>query len=104
MQIITNSHSTKSTSKAHVGDVVLSVRNPYNLGQSVSQCISALGRNAVGDFIGRQNFIQTDAPLNRGNSGGALINSAGELIGISTLSIGKNANEIAEEVKFCHSY
>ncbi|ARU64728.1 outer membrane-stress sensor serine endopeptidase DegS [Histophilus somni] len=87
--------------QAHVGDVVLSIGNPYNLGQSVSQgIISALGRNAVGDFIGRQNFIQTDASLNRGNSGGALINSAGELIGISTLSIGKNANEISEGLNF----
>ncbi|PJG83136.1 outer membrane-stress sensor serine endopeptidase DegS [Caviibacterium pharyngocola] len=87
--------------KAHVGDVVLAIGNPYNLGQSVSQgIISALGRNAVGDFIGRQNFIQTDASINRGNSGGALINSVGELIGISTLSIGKSANEIAEGLNF----
>ena len=55
--------------------------------------ISAVGRSAVGDSLGRQNFIQTDASINRGNSGGALINSAGELVGISTLSIGKTANE-----------
>ncbi|MFZ7342988.1 outer membrane-stress sensor serine endopeptidase DegS [Avibacterium volantium] len=87
--------------KLHVGDVVLAIGNPYNLGQSVSQgIISALGRNAVGDYIGRQNFIQTDASINRGNSGGALINSLGELVGISTLSIGKNANEIAEGLNF----
>lgn len=87
--------------EAHVGDVVLAIGNPYNLGQSVSQgIISALGRNAFGDFIVRQNFIQTDASINRGNSGGALINSAGELVGISTLSIGKNANEIAEGLNF----
>lgn len=85
----------------HVGDVVLAIGNPYNLGQSVSQgIISALGRNAVGDYMGRQNFIQTDASINRGNSGGALINSLGELVGISTLSIGKNANEIAEGLNF----
>ncbi|MFY1027424.1 outer membrane-stress sensor serine endopeptidase DegS [Actinobacillus seminis] len=85
----------------HVGDVVLAIGNPYNLGQSVSQgIISALGRNTVGDFIGRQNFIQTDASINRGNSGGALINSLGELVGISTLSIGKSANEIAEGLNF----
>lgn len=50
--------------------------------------------------MGRQNFIQTDASINRGNSGGALINSAGELVGISTLSIGKTANEIAEGLNF----
>ncbi|TCP95772.1 DegS peptidase [Cricetibacter osteomyelitidis] len=84
-----------------VGDVVLAIGNPYNLGQSVSQgIISATGRNAVGDASGRQNFIQTDASINRGNSGGALINSLGELIGISTLSIGKDSNEIAEGLNF----
>lgn len=85
----------------HVGDIALAIGNPYNLGQSVSQgIISAVGRNAVGDSVGRQNFIQTDASINRGNSGGALINSAGELVGISTLSIGKNSNEIAEGLNF----
>ena len=87
--------------QVHVGDVALAIGNPYNLGQSVSQgIISAVGRNAVGESVGRQNFIQTDASINRGNSGGALINSAGELVGISTLSIGKTANEIAEGLNF----
>ncbi|AEW77387.1 outer membrane-stress sensor serine endopeptidase DegS [Aggregatibacter actinomycetemcomitans] len=85
----------------HVGDVGLAIGNPYNLGQSVSQgIISAVGRSAVGEALGRQNFIQTDASINRGNSGGALINSAGELVGISTLSIGKTSNEIAEGLNF----
>lgn len=90
--------------QVHVGDVALAIGNPYNLGQSVSQgIISAIGRNAVGDSLdslGRQNFIQTDASINRGNSGGALINSQGELIGISTLSIGKDRAEIAEGLNF----
>ncbi|OOF37549.1 outer membrane-stress sensor serine endopeptidase DegS [Rodentibacter heidelbergensis] len=87
--------------QVHVGDVALAIGNPYNLGQSVSQgIISAVGRSAVGDSLGRQNFIQTDASINRGNSGGALINSAGELVGISTLSIGKTSNEIAEGLNF----
>ncbi|TDQ57372.1 DegS peptidase [Mesocricetibacter intestinalis] len=87
--------------QVHVGDIALAIGNPYNLGQSVSQgIISATGRNAVGDSVGRQNFIQTDASINRGNSGGALINSLGELVGISTLSIGKNANEGAEGLSF----
>ncbi|MBF0751212.1 MULTISPECIES: outer membrane-stress sensor serine endopeptidase DegS [Pasteurellaceae] len=90
-----------STRQVHVGDVALAIGNPYNLGQSVSQgIISAVGRSAVGDSLGRQNFIQTDASINRGNSGGALINSAGELVGISTLSIGKTSNEIAEGLNF----
>lgn len=87
--------------QVHVGDIALAIGNPYNLGQSVSQgIISATGRNAVGDSVGRQDFIQTDASINRGNSGGALINSAGELVGISTLSIGKDSNEIAEGLNF----
>ena len=104
LKIRANNLSTipqNSNRQAHVGDVVLAIVNPYNLGQSVSQgIISAVGRNAVGDSVGRQNFIQTDASINRGNSGGALINSAGELVGISTLSIGKTANEIAEGLNF----
>ena len=104
LKIRANNLSTipqNSDRQAHVGDVVLAIGNPYNLGQSVSQgIISAVGRNAVGDSVGRQNFIQTDASINRGNSGGPLINSAGELIGISTLSIGKTANEIAEGLNF----
>ena len=104
LKIRANNLSTipqNSDRQAHVGDVVLAIGNPYNLGQSVSQgIISAVGRNAVGDSVGRQNFIQTDASINRGNSGGALINSAGELVGISTLSIGKTANEIAEGLNF----
>ena len=104
LKIRANNLSTipqNSNRQAHVGDVVLAIGNPYNLGQSVSQgIISAVGRNAVGYSVGRQNFIQTDASINRGNSGGALINSAGELVGISTLSIGKTANEIAEGLNF----
>ena len=80
--------------QVRVGDIALAIGNPYNLGHS------AVGRSAVGDSLGRQNFIQTDASINRGNSGGALINSAGELVGISTLSIGKTANEIAEGLNF----
>lgn len=90
-----------SKRQVHVGDIALAIGNPYNLGQSVSQgIISATGRNAIGETVGRQNFIQTDASINRGNSGGALINSLGELVGISTLSIGKDANEIAEGLSF----
>lgn len=85
----------------HVGDVALAIGNPYNLGQSVSQgIISGTGRNAIGEVVGRQNFIQTDASINRGNSGGALINSLGELIGINTLTIGKNDMETAEGLGF----
>ncbi|WP_143340085.1 trypsin-like serine protease, partial [Cronobacter sakazakii] len=72
-----------------VGDVVLAIGNPYNLGQTVTQGIlSATGRISM-STTGRQTFLQTDASINRGNSGGALVNSLGELIGINTLTYDK---------------
>ncbi|POO57684.1 DegQ family serine endoprotease [Agrobacterium rosae] len=67
-----------------VGDLVLAIGNPFGVGQTVtSGIVSALARNQVtqGDF---GFFIQTDASINPGNSGGALMNMAGELIGINT--------------------
>jgi Do/DeqQ family serine protease len=67
-----------------VGDVVLAVGNPLNLGQTVTMgIISAKGRSTrVGD--GYEDFLQTDAPINHGNSGGALVNTKGELVGINS--------------------
>lgn len=74
----------------HIGDVVLAIGNPYNIGQTITQgIISATGRDGLSPYR-RQNFIQTDASINYGNSGGALVNSLGELVGINTLSITKN--------------
>ncbi len=73
-----------------VGDVVLAIGNPIGLSQTVTQgIVSATGRGQLG-VATFENFIQTDAPINVGNSGGALINAAGELIGINTAVIGKN--------------
>jgi len=70
----------------HVGDVVMAIGNPFNIGQTVTQgIISATGRIGLSPS-GRQNFLQTDASINQGNSGGALVNSLGELVGINTLS------------------
>lgn len=67
-----------------VGDFVLAIGNPFGLSQSVSSgIISALGRTDLG-IEGYEDFIQTDAAINMGNSGGALINIKGELIGINT--------------------
>jgi S1-C subfamily serine protease len=66
------------------GDVVLAIGNPFGLSQTVTQgIVSATGRGRLGvtDF---EDFIQTDAAINFGNSGGALINTEGELIGINT--------------------
>ncbi|MBE8168816.1 MAG: outer membrane-stress sensor serine endopeptidase DegS, partial [Shewanella sp.] len=67
----------------NVGDVVLAIGNPYNIGQTITQgIISATGRNSLSS--GYQEFLQTDAAINEGNSGGALINTNGVLIGINT--------------------
>lgn len=67
-----------------VGDFVLAIGNPFGLNSSVSSgIISALGRTDLG-IEGYEDFIQTDAAINMGNSGGALINIKGELIGINT--------------------
>src|SRR5580658_2395651 len=72
------------SSHAQVGDVVLAIGEPFGLGGTVTMgIISAKGRAGLG--IERfEDFIQTDASINRGNSGGALIDSRGELVGINT--------------------
>jgi serine protease Do len=71
--------------KLEVGDVVLAVGNPFGIGQSVSMgIISALGRGfGILGKQGYEDFIQTDASINQGNSGGALVDSEGRLIGIN---------------------
>ncbi|MFP3036679.1 MAG: Do family serine endopeptidase [Arsenophonus sp. ER-LPS3-MAG3] len=70
--------------KLRVGDFAVAVGNPFGLGQTAtSGIISALGRSGL-NVEGLENFIQTDASINRGNSGGALVNLNGELIGINT--------------------
>ena len=67
-----------------VGDVVLAIGNPFGVGQTVTQgIISATGRTGLG-INTYEDFIQTDAAINPGNSGGALIDVAGNLIGINT--------------------
>ncbi|MDR0996989.1 MAG: Do family serine endopeptidase [Zoogloeaceae bacterium] len=67
-----------------VGDVVLAIGNPFGVGQTVTMgIVSALGRSHLG-INTFENFIQTDAAINPGNSGGALIDAAGNLIGINT--------------------
>jgi serine protease Do len=68
-----------------VGDVVLAIGNPLNVGQTVTMgIISAKGRSTgVGDGS-YEDFLQTDAPINHGNSGGALVNTKGELVGINS--------------------
>jgi serine protease DegQ len=70
--------------KLQVGDVVLAIGNPFDVGQTVtSGIVSALGRNRLG-INTFENFIQTDAAINPGNSGGALVDAGGNLLGINT--------------------
>ncbi|MGJ3500324.1 putative periplasmic serine endoprotease DegP-like precursor [Piscirickettsia salmonis] len=67
-----------------VGDVVLAIGNPYGVGQTITQgIVSALGRTRL-RITNYDNLIQTDAAVNPGNSGGALVNSRGQLVGINT--------------------
>ena len=76
--------------KVRVGDVALAIGNPLDVGQTVTMgIISAKGRSTPGTGSGNfEDFLQTDAPINRGNSGGALVNTNGELIGINSQIIG----------------
>lgn len=68
-----------------VGDQVLAIGNPLNIGETVTAgIISAKGRQTPDDSDGYQDFLQTDAAINHGNSGGALVNMAGQLIGINS--------------------
>jgi Do/DeqQ family serine protease len=78
-----------------VGDVVLAVGNPMGIGQTVTMgIISAKGRSTgVGDG-GYEDFLQTDAPINHGNSGGALVNTRGELVGINSQILSSNDGNI----------
>jgi len=80
--------------KSRVGDFVVAIGNPFGLGQTVtSGIVSALARSGL-NIGGFENFIQTDAAINRGNSGGALINLNGELIGINTAIFGPNGGNV----------
>ena len=86
LQIDTNGESLPSlslgVSELEIGDIVLAIGNPFGVGQTVtSGIVSALGRTNVTDV---SSFIQTDAAVNPGNSGGALVNLAGELVGVNT--------------------
>jgi Do/DeqQ family serine protease len=73
-----------SSDALRVGDAVLAIGNPFGVGQTVTGgIVSALGRTGLG-INTFENFIQTDAAINPGNSGGALIDAAGNLVGINT--------------------
>ncbi|ARF49043.1 serine endoprotease DegP [Pantoea stewartii] len=77
-----------------VGDYAVAIGNPYGLGETVtSGIVSALGRSGL-NVENYENFIQTDAAINRGNSGGALVNLNGELIGINTAILAPDGGNI----------
>jgi serine protease DegS len=89
-----------------VGDVVLAVGNPYNLGQTVTQgIVSRISNNGLNNFF---DYVQTDAVLNEGNSGGALVDSEGFLIGINNANfktrISANRVESVDGVSFAVPY
>lgn len=84
--------------KLRVGDVVFAVGNPLGVGQTVtSGIVSAKGRNKIGildEVGGYENFIQTDAAINMGNSGGALIDAKGRLVGINSAILSPSRGSI----------
>ncbi|WP_222102586.1 Do family serine endopeptidase [Gilliamella apicola] len=80
--------------KIRVGDYVVAIGNPFGIGQTVtSGIISALARSGL-SMNGFENFIQTDASINQGNSGGALVNLNGELVGINTAIIAPSGGNV----------
>ena len=86
-----------ATGTLRAGDVVLAIGNPLGLNQTVTMgIVSAIGRQL--NSSSAEDFIQTDAAINLGNSGGALVNAEGQLVGINTLLIGKAAG--AEGIGF----
>jgi Do/DeqQ family serine protease len=77
-----------------VGDVVLAIGNPFGVGQTVTMgIVSGLGRRGL-NLNTYENFIQTDASINVGNSGGALIDAAGNLIGINTAIFSRTGGSV----------
>ncbi|HEX7816083.1 S1C family serine protease [Dyella sp.] len=88
---------TADEKHVRTGDVVLAIGNPFGLTQTVTMgIVSAVGRQL--SSTSPEDFVQTDAAINIGNSGGALINTNGELVGINTILIGRQAN--AEGIGF----
>jgi Do/DeqQ family serine protease len=83
-----------------VGDVVLAIGNPYDFGQTVTQgIVSATGRKSLG-ITTFEDFIQTDADINPGNSGGALVNAAGEVVGINTANYSETGTGGSQGIGF----
>jgi len=87
--------SLGDSDKVRVGDVVLALGNPLGVGQTVtSGIVSAKGRTTGLSDGSFEDFLQTDAAINRGNSGGALVNTTGELIGINSQILSPSGGNI----------
>ncbi len=83
------------SAQVEVGDVVLAIGNPLGIGQTVTMgIISAKGRSTRSGSGSYEDFIQTDAAINRGNSGGALVNLKGELIGVPSQILSQTGGSI----------
>ncbi|MDT5261645.1 MAG: serine protease Do [Acidobacteriota bacterium] len=81
--------------KVRVGDIVLAVGNPLGVGQTVTAgIISAKGRRTGLSDGSFEDFLQTDAPINQGNSGGALVNTSGDLVGINSQILSPSGGNI----------
>ena len=81
--------------KVRVGDIVLAVGNPLGVGQTVTAgIISAKGRRTGLSDGSFEDFLQTDAPINQGNSGGALVNTGGDLVGINSQILSPSGGNI----------
>ena len=81
--------------RVRVGDVVLAVGNPLGIGQTVTAgIVSAKGRTTGLSDGSFESFLQTDAPINQGNSGGALVSTAGELVGINSQIVSPTGGNI----------
>jgi S1-C subfamily serine protease len=81
--------------RVRVGDVVLALGNPLGIGQTVTAgIISAKGRSTGLSDGSFEDFLQTDAPINQGNSGGALVNTEGELVGINSQILSTSGGSI----------
>ncbi len=87
--------SLGDSDKVRVGDVCLAVGNPLGIGETVTAgIISAKGRTTDISNGSFEDFLQTDAPINKGNSGGALVDSSGELIGINSEIVSESGGNI----------
>lgn len=83
-----------NSDQLRVGDFAVAIGNPFGLSHTVtSGIVSALGRSGL-NIEGYEDFIQTDAAINQGNSGGALVNLNGELIGINTAILGVSGGNV----------